>query len=77
MFISNYFSLFVHSDKEKRELVWTFGGGKRVCVGVNLINRLLKVRILISLNSIKGVPKMDYVDEMYYFGRNSSCDRGG
>ena len=31
------------SDQLKRDLVWTFGGGKRICVGVNFINNILKV----------------------------------
>jgi len=29
-------------DINKRDLVWTFGGGKRVCVGTEFINRILK-----------------------------------
>jgi len=35
-------SRFQNGDKEHRNLVWTFGGGKRICVGYNLINKLLK-----------------------------------
>eukprot|EP00794_Sanderia_malayensis_P005259 gene5259-5923_t len=30
-------------DKAKRDLVWTFGGGKRICIGVDLINKILKM----------------------------------
>ncbi|XP_066925166.1 uncharacterized protein [Clytia hemisphaerica] len=29
-------------DINKRDLVWAFGGGKRVCVGTEFINRILK-----------------------------------
>ncbi|XP_065071867.1 uncharacterized protein LOC135696415 [Rhopilema esculentum] len=30
-------------DQLKRDLVWTFGGGKRICVGVDFINNILKI----------------------------------
>ena len=41
---ANVNHIFFSRDQNKRDSVWTFGGGSRACIGTEFINRVVKVR---------------------------------